>query len=174
MGLFGLTWTHSHAPLSRADRSTMPMKEFVVVGRRRPTEKNPAPPVYRMRLFASNSVVAKSRFFYYIKKQKKVKPAAGEILACHEIFEAHPTKLKNFGVWLRYDSRSGTHNMYKEYRATCRTDAVDAMYMEMAGRHRARPSVIHVLKVAQVAKEDLRRGHMKEIMEDDLKFPFLR
>jgi len=24
--------------------------------------------------------------------------------------------IKNFGIWLRYDSRSGTHNMYREYR----------------------------------------------------------
>ena len=27
-----------------------------------------------------------------------------------------PVKIKNIGIWLRYDSRSGTHNMYREYR----------------------------------------------------------
>lgn len=27
-----------------------------------------------------------------------------------------PKKIKNVGIWLRYDSRSGTHNMYREYR----------------------------------------------------------
>ena len=33
-----------------------------------------------------------------------------------QIFEKKPLRIKNFGVWLRYDSRSGTHNMYREYR----------------------------------------------------------
>ena len=33
-----------------------------------------------------------------------------------QIFEKKPEQIKNFGVWLRYDSRSGTHNMYREYR----------------------------------------------------------
>merc|ERR1711977_584014 len=31
-----------------------------------------------------------------------------------------PRKVKNFGIWIRYDSRSGTHNMYKEYREMSR------------------------------------------------------
>lgn len=53
-------------------------------------------------------------------------------------------KVKNFGVWLRYDSRSGTHNMYKEYRELSRVDAVHACYQDMAARHRARFGSIHV------------------------------
>lgn len=53
-------------------------------------------------------------------------------------------KVKNFGIWLRYDSRSGTHNMYKEYREMSRTDAVEALYQDMAARHRTRFRSIHV------------------------------
>lgn len=53
-------------------------------------------------------------------------------------------KVKNFGIWIRYDSRSGTHNMYKEVREMSRTDAVEAMYQDMAARHRARFRSIHV------------------------------
>ena len=34
----------------------------------------------------------------------------------HQITDKHPTRIKNIGIWLRYDSRSGTHNMYREYR----------------------------------------------------------
>jgi large subunit ribosomal protein L18Ae len=52
--------------------------------------------------------------------------------------------VKNFGIWIRYDSRSGTHNMYKEYRETSRTAAVEALYADMAARHRARFRSIHV------------------------------
>ena len=53
-------------------------------------------------------------------------------------------KIKNFGIWLRYDSRSGTHNMYKEFRELSRVDAVKALYQDMAARHRARFRSIHV------------------------------
>ena len=77
-----------------------------------------------MRLFASNHVQAKSRFWYFLKKFSKVKKASGEVVACNEIYEKHPWTVKNFGIWLRYDSRSGTHNMYKEYRELSRVDAV--------------------------------------------------
>ena len=53
-------------------------------------------------------------------------------------------KVKNFGIWLRYDSRSGTHNMYKEFRDLSRADAVKSLYQDMAARHRARFRSIHV------------------------------
>ena len=79
-----------------------------------------------------------------MKKVDKVKKAAGEIVAINEIFEKHPKSVKNFGIWLRYDSRSGTHNMYKEYRELSRTAAVEALYQDMAARHRARFRSIHV------------------------------
>lgn len=72
-----------------------------------------------------------------------------ENTAAHTIFdlqihEKHPLKVKNFGIWIRYDSRSGTHNMYKEYREMSRTEAVEALYQDMAARHRARFRSIHV------------------------------
>ena len=35
--------------------------------------------------------------------------------------------MKNYGIWLRYDSRSGTHNMYKEYRDVSLDGAVQQM-----------------------------------------------
>jgi hypothetical protein len=36
------------------------------------------------------------------------------MLAINEIFEKNPTTIKNYGIWLRYQSRTGYHNMYKE------------------------------------------------------------
>lgn len=67
--------------------------------------------------------------------------------ACADSFqinEKRPLKVKNFGIWIRYDSRSGTHNMYKEFREMSRTEAVEALYQDMAARHRARFGSIHV------------------------------
>lgn len=61
--------------------------EYQVIGRHLPTETNPTPKLYRMRIFAPNTVVAKSRFWYFLMKLRKVKKANGEIISlnvvCH-------------------------------------------------------------------------------------------
>ncbi|KAJ3307485.1 60S ribosomal protein L20 [Blyttiomyces sp. JEL0837] len=147
------------------------LSEYQVVGRKQPTEKEPVPKLYRMRLFAPNEVVAKSRYWYFLKKVNKVKKASGEIVAVNKIFEKKPATVKNFGIWLRYDSRSGTHNMYKEYRELSRTDAVAACYQDMASRHRARFGSIHIIKVAEVKASEVRRPYITQIIDPKLKFP---
>jgi len=125
-----------------------------------------------MRIFAPNDVIAKSRFWYFLAKLRKIKKANGEIVSLNKIHEKHPLKVKNFGIWIRYDSRSGTHNMYKEYREMSRCDAVVALYQDMASRHRARFRSIHILKVVEVEKtEDIRRPYIKQLITKDLKFP---
>ncbi|KAL4659350.1 60S ribosomal protein L18a [Arapaima gigas] len=100
------------------------LREYKVIGRLLPSAKNPAPPLYRMRIFASNHVVAKSRFWYFVSQLRKMKKASGEIAYCGLVHEKTPLKVKNFGIWLRYDSRSGTHNMYREYRDLTTSGAV--------------------------------------------------
>ncbi|PKS12701.1 hypothetical protein jhhlp_000909 [Lomentospora prolificans] len=148
------------------------LQEYEVIGRHLPTEANPTPTLYRMTIFAPNTAVAKSRFWYFLRGLKKVKKATGEIVSIKEIQEKHPTKVKNFGVWIRYDSRSGTHNMYREYREMSRTDAVEALYSDMAARHRARFRSIHVLRVVEIEKtEDVKRQYIKQLITKDLKFP---
>ena len=147
-------------------------KEYQVIGRRLPTESVPEPKLFRMRIFASNEVIAKSRYWYFLQKLHKVKKASGEIVSINQINEAHPTKVKNFGVWVRYDSRSGTHNMYKEIRDVSRVAAVETLYQDMAARHRARFRSIHVLKVVELEKTtDVKRPYVKQFLAKDLKFP---
>lgn len=50
-----------------------------------PTEKDPEPQLYRMKLWAEDDVGAKSRFWYFLKKYKKVKKANGQVIACNEV-----------------------------------------------------------------------------------------
>ncbi|PFH62455.1 hypothetical protein XA68_13522 [Ophiocordyceps unilateralis] len=134
------------------------LQEYEVIGRHLPTESNPTPDMYRMTIFAPNQTVAKSRFWYFLRGLRKVKKATGEIVSIKTLHEKHPQKVKNFGIWLRYDSRSGTHNMYKEYREMSRVDAVEALYADMAARHRARFRSIHILRVVELEKtEDIKR-----------------
>ena len=47
-----------------------------------PTEKQKNPPLYRMRIFAPDPVSARSRFWYFVKKLKKLKKTSGEICYC--------------------------------------------------------------------------------------------
>ncbi|EON69026.1 60S ribosomal protein L20 [Coniosporium apollinis CBS 100218] len=148
------------------------LQEYLVIGRHLPTESNPTPKLYRMRIFAPNDVVAKSRFWYFLGKLRKIKKANGEIVSLNQIHEKRPMKVKNFGIWIRYDSRSGTHNMYKEYREMSRTDAVEALYQDMAARHRARFRSIHILKVVEIEKtDDVKRPYIKQLLTPKLKFP---
>lgn len=148
------------------------LQEYQVIGRHLPTETNPTPSLYRMRIFAPNEVVAKSRYWYFMRGLKKVKKATGEIVSINVIHEKHPLKVKNFGIWIRYDSRSGTHNMYKEYREMSRTEAVEALYQDMAARHRARFRSIHILRVVELEKsDDVKRPYIKQLLTKNLSFP---
>jgi large subunit ribosomal protein L18Ae len=61
------------------------LTEYQVIGRHLPTETNPTPKLYRMRIFATNTVVAKSRFWYFLMKLRKVKKANGEIVSLNEV-----------------------------------------------------------------------------------------
>merc|ERR1711931_137680 len=145
--------------------------EYKVIGRMMPTDKNKVPAIYQMRIFAPDTIVAKSRFWYFAKKLKKMKKTEGEILACQRIFEKNPLVIKNFGIWLRYDSRSGTHNMYREYRDLTTSAAVTQCYRDMGARHRARASSIQIMDVATVAASKTRRVNIKQFHDSKIKFP---
>ncbi len=80
----------------------------------------------------------------------KLKKSTCEILSVAEIREKNSNIVKNYGITIRYNSRSSTHNMYKEYRDTSLTGAVEQMYADLAGRHRARFSSIHIVDTKTV------------------------
>ncbi|KAJ7331247.1 60S ribosomal protein L18A [Desmophyllum pertusum] len=147
------------------------VKEYEIIGRGLPSEKNPSPPLYKMRIFGPDEVVAKSKYWYFVAKLKKIKKTHGEVVSCRQIFEKKPLRIKNFGVWLRYDSRSGTHNMYREYRDLTVASAVTSCYRDMAARHRARGSSIQIMKVDEIPASKCRRPHIKQLHNSKIKFP---
>lgn len=65
--------------------NTHNIHQFLVVGRSLVTEKNPNPVIYKMRIFAKDSIRAKSKFWYFLHKMRKVKKATGEILSVNEV-----------------------------------------------------------------------------------------
>jgi len=69
----------------RTDSCSGRLQEYQVIGRHLPTESNPTPSLYRMRIFAPNEVVAKSRFWYFLRGLRKVKKATGEIVSVNAV-----------------------------------------------------------------------------------------
>ncbi|KAJ8301278.1 hypothetical protein KUTeg_021015 [Tegillarca granosa] len=171
------------------------LKEYKVIGRSMPTEKLRVPPLYQMRIFAPDKCTAKSRFWYFVSQLKKMKKTLGEIVLCQRIYEKKPLKIKNIGIWLRYVSRSGIHNMYREYRdltaagavtqclykvvyTTCTESrdltaagAVTQCYRDMGARHRARASTIQIIKVSEVEASKCRRPNIKQFHNSKIRFP---
>jgi len=61
------------------------ISEYLVIGRHLPTEREPVPTLYRMRIFAKNETIAKSRFWYFVRQLRKMKKATGEIVTVNKV-----------------------------------------------------------------------------------------
>uniref|UniRef100_A0A2K5XUD0 Large ribosomal subunit protein eL20 n=1 Tax=Mandrillus leucophaeus TaxID=9568 RepID=A0A2K5XUD0_MANLE len=108
-----------------------------------------------------------SPFRHFVSQLKKIKKSSGEIVYCGQVFEKRPLRVKNFGIWLRYDSRSGTHNMYREYR-----DLTTArLSPNMGARHGAQVHSIQVMKVREIAASKCRWSAIKQFHDSKIKFP---
>ena len=150
------------------------LKEYNVIGRKLPTEAEPVTPLFRMRIFAPDHVVAKSRFWYFLRQLRKFKKTTGEIVHCEEVIQEDTLNVKNYGVWLRYNSRSGTHNMYREYRDLTINAAVTQCYRDMGARHRARAHSIQIIRVEAIDASECRRPLIKQMHDPNIKFPLPR
>ena len=150
---------------------------YLVVGRHAPTEKNKNPKIYKMRIFADDPVRAKCKFWYFLKRLDKVKKASGQILACHEIFEKDPSKVKTFGIVCTYKSKFGYHNMYKEVRSTSLNGAVAQLTSEMVGRHKAQRESLVIVRTTVLKsnnlEHDAKRRQIRQVAKHDIKFPLL-
>ena len=70
---------------ARTNPNTHNVHQYLVVGRAHPTEKTPNPKIYKMRIFANDTVHAKSKFWYFLRKMRKIKKAHGETLSVNEV-----------------------------------------------------------------------------------------
>lgn len=142
-----------------------------MIGRQWPSEKKPEPELFFMKIFSPNQNIAKSRFWYFLKKTQKIKKAKGEIVSVKKISEKINKNVKNYGIWLRYNSKSGIINMYKEFRDIMICGAAEQMYMEMAGRHRARWNSIIILRIEELSPKECIRSDIKQFHKLNIKFP---
>lgn len=76
--------------------STLPTGQslYQVVGRFVPNlkygESDPMCKVYRMKIFAKNKVVARSRFWYFMSRLCRVKKANGQIISVNQVGRSNP------------------------------------------------------------------------------------
>ena len=150
------------------------LKEYCVIGRQIPNQKIPEPELFMMKIFAQNEIRAKSRFWYFVKKTQKKKKVNGELIVVKRILEKKNKNVKNYGIWIRYESKSGIINMYKEYRDVLVSAAVEQMYIEMSGIHKAKWSSIVILRVEELKDNQCTRSSTKQFNVSDVKFPIIR
>ena len=49
------------------------VRQFYIVGRKLPSDAVPEPTLYRIRIFARDEVLARSKFWYHMKRQHKIR-----------------------------------------------------------------------------------------------------
>jgi large subunit ribosomal protein L18Ae len=152
----------------------MVLKQYIVIGRPSPTKEVPNPPAVRVQVFASDKIIAKSKFWRVAKHAAKMKKAHGEILSIKHVIEPEPGRVKNYGIWLSYKSVRSTQNMYKEYRDVTTEGAVSKMYHELAGTHSTKVSDVYIIKVAEVQEDDLKHKSVSQFAHQGVKFPITR
>ena len=115
--------------------------------------------------------LARSHFWYEMKRQNKVRKVQGEIVSVSEIFERKTNSVRNYGIVLKYRTRTDIVNMYKEYRDNTLVGAVGQMYSEMAGRHSARAESIHIIKTVCPLDKDVVRDQTRQFVKRSLRYP---
>jgi len=100
-----------------------------------------------------------------------MRASQGEIVSVSEVNEKWTGAVHNYGIVLRYVSRTGIVNMYKEYRDVSLCGAVSQLYQEMASRHRAAIDAIHIISTQIVEDKDLKRVRNSTYAAKSVKFP---
>ncbi|KRH95213.1 60S ribosomal protein L18A [Pseudoloma neurophilia] len=132
------------------------IREFTVLGCAIPTEKIPSPTIYKFTVWEKNEVMAQNEFCKLLKRKYKIKKSL--IVKIDE--EKTPiTNLKIYGISLVLQTKKRKINMYKEFKAVSRADAVSDLYSDMAGRHSANKRMITIISVKVVSHP--RRKHLK-------------
>jgi len=124
-----------------------------------------------MRIWATDELCAQSKFWHLLKKFCHIKKSNGLLMASNEIVEKKPTVVKNYGIWVVYQSRTCRHNAYKEYRDTTMNGAVHRMYQDMASRHRVSSQCIQIIRTVVVPPSKCRRMNTLQFHGDQTKFP---
>eukprot|EP00915_Cephaloidophora_sp_WS-2016_P008583 GHVH01011826.1.p1 GENE.GHVH01011826.1~~GHVH01011826.1.p1 ORF type:complete len:126 (-),score=20.85 GHVH01011826.1:35-412(-) len=106
-----------------------------------------------------------------MRNTEKLKKTTGEIISVSVCPDVPSDFAKNYSVFARFDSRTGTHNMCKEFRDITRAGAVSHALNELNGCHRAQTRTIQIMAVNELENEQVTKNKVSQYHSDDLKFP---
>jgi large subunit ribosomal protein L18Ae len=149
-----------HRPVSKKGPVHAPNnlrgRQFLIYGRALPSKNVPEPKICVAKVFAKNETFARSKFWRLNLKDHKLKRSHGEILKIQEIHEKPTSVARNFGIFLKYRSRTGIHNLFKEFRDVSLKGAVSQMYNEMGGNYHIDAEKVTVINTVELKPEELR------------------
>ena len=131
-------------------------RQFLIYGRALPTEQNKTPKICVAKIFAKNEAFARSHFWKLNLRNHKLKKSHGEIIKIQEIHEKQHLVARNFGIFLRYKSSSGIHNLFKEFRDVTVKGAINQMYSEMAGAYHVDNEKVQIINTVEMTKDQLK------------------
>ncbi|EAT37463.1 AAEL010550-PA, partial [Aedes aegypti] len=108
-------------------------------------------------ILAPDQIVAKYRFWYFLRQLRKFKETTGVIVSVKRLLEKTPLLVMIYGICLRNDSSSGTHN------------AINQCYSDTASRHRTRAHSIQIVRVESVKASNNRRVHTKQFHDSKIR-----
>lgn len=150
-------------------------KEYKVYASKTPTEKEAQPQIFVSNIYAKNVVQARSKMSQILNKKHKIKPTNAVFLKVEEIPNGNDEyQIKNYGIQYVFQSRTGIHNMYKEFRGLSKCDVVGMLYQDMAGKHKAKECALKIVEVKELKNEDLKRLNVIQFTKDNVAFPLFR
>merc|ERR1711964_378824 len=152
----------------------MGVGHYQVIGRKIPNNSDLLPPIYRLKIWATDPIRARSKFWYFMRKLCRLKKTKGHIISCNQIFERNPTIVKNFGLWIRFESRGGNHNAFKEYRDLTLGGAVKQLYHEMVSRYKTRAESIQLIKTSELSPKKCKRVNTTQYHSPKIRMPLIR
>ncbi|KAM0688431.1 hypothetical protein COBT_000303 [Conglomerata obtusa] len=150
-------------------------KEYRIFASKAPTPNELAPQIFTSTIFAKNEISARSKMSHILNKKHKVKSTNTVFLKIEELSDENDEYvIKNYGIQYVYKSKTGVHNMYKEFRGLSRCDVVGMLYQDMAGRHKAKDNDIKIVEVKEVEKEELKRLNVIQFTKENVSFPIFK
>ena len=95
----------------------------------------------------------------------------GELVSFQKIKPLKTNFVRNFGIWIKYDSKNGPINMYKEYRDVSIISAIEQMYLEMAGSYKIRWNSIIILRTEELDESECIKPKVRQFHGVKKSFP---
>merc|ERR1712224_410564 len=107
-------------------------------------------------------VHARSKFWSTSLKLCKIKKSNGYIVSCDRLVGKNSIIGKNFGLWVKFQTRTGNQYAFKEFRDTTINGAVHQLQYEMASRHKTDIKCIQLIKTVELVSRSCQCAYIMQ------------